>query len=243
MSKEKAAGHRRKPDKPEPQKVLDELTEGNHRFTHDRRHHPRSDLQRRQQAHLGNQADHAMATVISCSDSRVPVEMIFDVGIMDLFVVRTAGHALDSAALASVEYGMMHVHTPLLVVLGHTGCGAVTAAMEMVQGGEHPPEQGLRDLLDGIAPSVHRAMADMPQAEDGQVLNRAIEENVRQTLRTILDKSEAIREGVASGAFCVVGAIYDLAHGRVRWLQFPQSACVPDSQDQAAAQSRDAIGG
>ncbi|MBU1155558.1 MAG: carbonic anhydrase [Proteobacteria bacterium] len=243
MSKSKQTKPPARPDKPEPQKVLDELTEGNHRFTHDQRHHPRSDLLRRKEAHLGNQADHAMATVLACSDSRVPVEMIFDVGIMDLFVVRTAGHSMDSATLASVEYGMLHVHTPLLVVLGHTGCGAVTAALDMVQNDAVPAQASLRGLLSGITPAVHQAMADLPEAGAEELLDRAIEENVKQTMQALFRQSKAIREGVASGAFAAVGAIYDLAHGRVRWLEPQQTAGAPDPQNQAAAESRNEIGG
>lgn len=243
MSKHKHATHHARPNKPEPQKVLDELSKGNHRFTNDRRRHPRSGLLRRRQAHLGNQADHAMATVLACSDSRVPVEMIFDVGIMDLFVVRTAGHSLDSATLASVEYGMLHVHTPLLVVLGHTNCGAVTAALDMVQNDAVPAEASLRGLLSGITPAVHQAMADLPEANGGALLDRAIEENVKQTMQALFRQSEAIREGVASGAFAAVGAIYDLAHGRVKWLEPGQPPWAPDPQDQAAAESRNEIGG
>ena len=243
MSKSEKAKHHARPDKPAPQKVLDDLTKGNHRFTMDRPRYPRSGLLRRRQAHLGNQADHAMATVLSCSDSRVPVELIFDVGIMDLFVVRTAGHSLDSATLASVEYGMLHVHTPLLVVLGHSGCGAVTAALNMVQNDALPAEASLRELLGGITPAVRQAMADLPEAQSGELLDRAIEENVRLTMQALFRRSEAIREGVASGAFAAVGAIYDLAHGRVRWLEPRQAAWAPDPQDQAAAQSRNEIGG
>ncbi|MCF8065615.1 MAG: carbonic anhydrase [Desulfarculaceae bacterium] len=235
MSKSEKAKHRARPDKPAPQKILDELSKGNHRFTTDSPHYPRSDISRRRQAHLGNQADHAMATVLSCSDSRVPVELIFDVGIMDLFVVRTAGHCLDSATLASVEYGMLHVHTPLLVVLGHTGCGAVTAALDMVQNDAAPAEASLRKLLSGITPAVHQAMADLPEANGEELLDRAIEENVKMTMQTLFQQSEAIREGAASGAFTAVGAIYDLAHGRVKWLEFPQLAGMPDPQNQAAA--------
>ncbi|MCB2190894.1 MAG: carbonic anhydrase [Deltaproteobacteria bacterium] len=219
MSSNEQAKHAARPDKPEPREVLADLSEGNQRFVMDRPRYPRSGMLRRRQAHLGDQAHHALATVLSCSDSRVPVELIFDVGIMDLFVVRTAGHALDSATLASVEYGMLHVHTPLLVVLGHSSCGAVTAALNMVKDNAVPHEASLRQLLDGIAPAVHQAMADSAEAEGGELLDRAIEENVRHTMRTLFQQSPAIKQGVADGDFAAVGAIYDLAHGRVRWLE------------------------
>ena len=173
---------------------------------------------RRKQAHVGNQADHAIATVLSCSDSRVPVELIFDAGIMDLFVVRTAGHALDDAALASLEYGMLHVHTPLMVVLGHSGCGAVTATLEMVTEGSKPAEPSLVSLLEGIAPAVHGAMAQRSDAGKDELLDLAIEENVRNTIQMLFQRSPAIKKGVEQGDFHVVGAIYDLGEGRVRWL-------------------------
>jgi carbonic anhydrase len=243
MSRSDQAKKPGRPDKPGPQEVLADLTKGNHRFTLNRPRYPRSGLLRRRQAHLGNQADHALATVLSCSDSRVPVELIFDVGIMDMFVVRTAGHTLDAATLASVEYGMLHVHTPLLVVLGHTGCGAVTAALEMVKSDAAPAEASLRNLLGGITPAVRRAMAALPGADSGELLDRAIEENVLQTLQALFRQSPAIRQGVAAGDFAAVGAIYDLGHGRVRWLEPPQSAGTPDPRDQAAAKSRNQIGG
>lgn len=219
MSTSEQARPAGRPDKPGPGQVLSDLTEGNRRFYLHRPRYPRSGPLRRQQAHLGDQADHAMATVLACSDSRVPVEKIFDVGIMDLFVVRTAGHALDAAALASVEYGMLHVHTPLLVVLGHSGCGAVTAALKMVRDDATPQEESLRHLLRGITPAVHQAMADLPAGGGDELLERAIEENVKQGLGTIMQKSSAIKQGVAAGDFAAVGAVYDLAQGRVRWLE------------------------
>ena len=115
---------------------------------------------------------------------------------MDLFVVRTAGHCLDSATLASVEYGMLHVHTPLLVVLGHTGCGAVTAALDMVQNDAAPAEASLRKLLSGITPGgCTKPWPICPRANSEELLDRAIEENVKMTMRTLFQQSEAIRGG------------------------------------------------
>lgn len=207
------------PQKPGPKEALSMLSEGNQRFALDRSRYPRSGVLRRQQAHVGDQGDHAIATILSCSDSRVPVELIFDQGIMDLFVVRTAGQAVDDAALASLEYGMLHVHTPLLVVLGHSGCGAVTATLNMVANGAKPAEPSLVNLLEGIAPAVRSAMEQNAGAGKEKLLDMAIEENVRQIIQSLFQRSPDIKRGVAEGSFDVVGAIYDLGDGRVRWME------------------------
>nr|WP_320009439.1 carbonic anhydrase [uncultured Desulfobulbus sp.] len=99
---------------------------------------PHTDAARLKLAGQEDQGDHAYATVITCSDSRVPVEILFDAGVMDIFVIRLVGNVLDVDEVGSVEYGLAHVHTPVFVVLGHTQCGAVTAVTNAVQGHGHP---------------------------------------------------------------------------------------------------------
>ena len=109
---------------------------GNIRFVEGKSQHPHTDSARLIQAGKENQANHAYATVITCSDSRVPVERIFDAGIMDTFVIRVAGNVIDTDEAGSIEYGLAHVNTPVLVVLGHTQCGAILATLE------HCPDRG-----------------------------------------------------------------------------------------------------
>ncbi|MBE0665669.1 MAG: carbonic anhydrase, partial [Candidatus Aminicenantes bacterium] len=116
-----------------PDKAIAILKEGNVRFVSGKATHPHTGAERLAQAGKESQADHAYATVISCSDSRVPVELLFDAGIMDIFVVRVAGNVMDVDEAGSIEYGLVHVNTPVLVVLGHTQCGAVTAVTQVVQ--------------------------------------------------------------------------------------------------------------
>lgn len=96
--------------------------------------------------------------MITCSDSRVPVELVFDAGVMDIFVVRVAGNVCDTDEVGSIEYGLAHVNTPVLVVLGHTQCGAVTAVTHAVQGKGHALELNIPPLVDNIEPAVKRAM-------------------------------------------------------------------------------------
>ncbi len=208
--------------KPDAVKVFEMLKEGNRRFAEDQAIHPRSCLLRRQLAHSSSQADHAVATVLACSDSRVPVERIFDMGFMDLFVVRVAGNVIDRAAAASLEYGMLHVHTPLLLVLGHTDCGAVTAAIHQSRNGQHPDEANICGLLTAISPAVERALKSKSgEISFDELLTKAVEENTWQSLGDLLAASPAIQELVATGAAGVAVGIYHLETGEVGWLNRP----------------------
>jgi carbonic anhydrase len=116
--------------------------------------------------------------VITCSDSRVPVEHIFDTGIMDIFVIRVAGNVCDVDERGSIEYGLAHVHTPVLVVLGHTQCGAVTAVTHAIHGTGHALECNIPPLVDNIEPAVRRAMANHPDVHGDEIIPYAIEENI-----------------------------------------------------------------
>ncbi len=204
--------------KPSPQDAVRQLKEGNDRFVNEKPVHPHSNIARLKQAGTENQGDHAVATVITCSDSRVPVERIFDVGIMDIFVIRVAGNVCNVDEAGSIEYGLCHVNTPLLVVLGHTQCGAVAAVTDAVQGHGHPLERNIPPLVAPIMPAVKRAIAAHPDAKGKNVVPYAIEENVWQTVEDLFMKSPATRNVVKSGKVQVLGAIYDVGTGKVKWL-------------------------
>ncbi|MGD9022314.1 MAG: carbonic anhydrase [Deltaproteobacteria bacterium] len=204
--------------KPSPDEAIAMLKAGNARFVEGKSQHPHSDAARLQQAGTENQGDHAYATVITCSDSRVPVERIFDAGIMDIFVIRVAGNVCDVDERGSIEYGLAHVHTPVLVVLGHTQCGAVTAVTQAVMGKGHALERNIPPLVDNIEPAVRRAMANHPKVEGNDIIPYAIEENVWQGIEELFMESPATREIVKSGKAKVVGAIYDVGTGKVDWL-------------------------
>jgi len=204
--------------KPSPDEVIKMLKEGNQRFVEGKCIHPRIDAARMVQAGKEDQGNHAYATVITCSDSRVPVEFIFDSGIMDIFVVRVAGNVCDTDEIGSIEYGLAHVNTPVLVVLGHTQCGAVTAVTHAVHGKGHAMERNIPALVDNIEPAVRRAMEKHPDIKDDTIIPFAIEENVWQAVEDLFMASAATRNIVKEGKAKVVGAMYDVGTGKINWL-------------------------
>lgn len=184
------------------------LKEGNIRYTDGKSFHPNLESTRR--AELAAAGQEPMATILACSDSREPVELIFDRGVGDLFVVRVAGNVAGLSELATIEYGVAHLGTPVLIVMGHSKCGAVTAA---VKGGElhgHLPS-----LVSLIKPAADKARGSAPEDE---LVPRAIELNVWQQVENIFTKSAVVRESIAAGKVQIVGAVYDITSGKVQWL-------------------------
>ncbi|MGA1876321.1 MAG: carbonic anhydrase [bacterium] len=207
-----------KVSKPGPDQAIAMLKEGNRRFVEGKLEHPHLDAARLTQAGKESQADHAYATIVSCSDSRVPVELIFDAGIMDIFVVRVAGNVCDVDEIGSIEYGLAHVHTPLLVILGHTQCGAVTAVTQSLCGNEQDLEGNIPPLVDNIKPAVRRAMQKHPDLSGDALIHCAIEENVWQGIEDLFTASLYVRNMVKEGKARVAGALYDVGSGKVDWL-------------------------
>jgi carbonic anhydrase len=157
------------------------------------------------------------AIVLSCSDSRVGPELIFDQSLGDVFVVRTAGNVADAVALGSIEYAVEHFHSPLLVVLGHQKCGAVNAACS----GEKMPSHNLDAIVEKINPAVARAKS---YAAADDLVESAIKENVHQSAADLLANSEIIRDAVKSGKLTVIEAEYELDSGQVVRLNAPASS-------------------
>jgi len=185
------------------------LKEGNQRFATGKSQHPNLDSERR--TNTVAQGQEPFATILACSDSRDPVELLFDRGIGDLFVVRVAGNVAGHSELATVEYGVDHLHTPLLVVMGHTRCGAVTAVVKGAELHGH-----LHHLAEKIKPAADQALGATNQIE--AAIPAAIQANVWQTISDVLGQSSVVREKMKSGQVQVVGAVYDLETGRVNWL-------------------------
>lgn len=185
------------------------LKEGNARYAQGKSKHPNQGADRRSIAVSDGQKP--FATVLACSDSRSPVEVLFDRGVGELFVVRVAGNVADDSQVATIEYGVEHLGTPLLVVLGHSACGAVTAA---TKGGELPGH--LSVLINRIKPAVAKARAVGAGPE--RIVAAAIQANVWQQIEDILSSSGIVREKVREGALQIVGGIYDLEKGTVAWL-------------------------
>jgi carbonic anhydrase len=153
------------------------------------------------------------ATILSCSDSRVPPELIFDVGLGELFIVRVAGNVMSPEVAGSLQYAGRHLHTQLFVVLGHTHCGAVAAALDTSLHGTRQHSR-IQLLVDCILPGL--ADLDM-QLTPEAMLAQAVEANVRWSIRQILESPEGW-ERQAEGRVKLVGAIYEIETGRVRFL-------------------------
>ena len=185
-----------------PDKALAELLDGNKRYAGSKFFHPDQDIKRREEVAM---EQHPSAIILTCSDSRVPPEVIFDQGLGDIFVIRVAGNTVDNLVLGSIEYGVEHLHAPLIVVLGHERCGAVTAAVS----GEDMPGH-LNSLTQDIKPAVESA-----RKQSGDLLDNSIRININMVVEK-LNKSEPILSGlIKEGKIKIVGAYYDLDTGIV----------------------------
>ncbi|MFP5022067.1 carbonic anhydrase [Pseudonocardia phyllosphaerae] len=154
-----------------------------------------------------------VAMVLSCSDSRVPAELVFDQGLGDLFVVRTAGQAVDDAVLGSLAFGAGPLGIPLLVVLGHSRCGAVKAAVSVASGGAAPTPSTLGSLVADIVPVCEGGGAEA-NADPNADVAAGVDANVRRVVAQ-LTASPSLAGAVCSGRLRVVGARYDLETGEV----------------------------
>lgn len=182
------------------------MQDGNTRFVSGEVQHPDQDAARRAELAADQKP---FALVFGCGDSRVAAEIIFDRGLGDLFVVRTAGHVVDTSVMGSVEFAISRLAVPLVVVLGHDRCGAVQATIDALDSGEMPGGY-LRDLVERVTPSVVSARSRGTDDLD------AIEaEHVRQTGRLLHDRSTLVSDAVRQGRLAIVGTVYDLADGRV----------------------------
>lgn len=194
-----------------PEQALQMLKDGNGRFVEGKRTYANQDSARLKET--AEKGQHPFATVLACSDSRVPVEHIFDVGVGDVFVIRIAGNTCNLDQAASLEYGAEHLRTPVIVVLGHTGCGAVKATVEDAKLTGNEPE-----ILRKIKPAVKRAKEKDGKISGKQLCDAVSTENVWLAMEDILKTSHLIRELVKSGSASLVGAMYDINTGKVTFL-------------------------
>lgn len=191
--------------------ALNLLHDGNTRFVSGHPEHPHQDRTRRQ--HTTSNGQHPFATVLACSDSRVPIEILFDRGIGDIFVIRVAGNVTGVDEVGSIEYGVDHLATPLLVVLGHRHCGAVSAA---VQGAEL--HGSIPRLVEHIGPAVAKIKTDVPTLTGAAIIDAAVKQNVWQAIDDLFRKSPIIRQRVKADSLRVIGAVYDIQTGQINWM-------------------------
>jgi carbonic anhydrase len=190
--------------------ALARLVAGNERFVRGEARFPT--VQKEILAQLAK-AQQPYATIIGCSDSRVPPELVFDAGFGELFIVRIAGGVISPEIMGTLQYAAVHLHTPLFVVLGHERCGAVQAALSVKWEGAVERSRIAR-LLTSILPGL--PALDPGQTPDSQ-LSAAVEANVRWSMHQLLDTPEG-KERMAEGIVKLVGGVYDLTTGQVRWL-------------------------
>jgi carbonic anhydrase len=213
MSLRAADGARESRDEPPPKsgaEAFERLKAGNLRFVAGKTVHAHQSANWRAMLR-GEQ--HPFATILGCSDSRVPVELVFDQGFGDLFVIRVAGNVFSPAVLGSIEYAVAHLQTKLLVVLGHERCGAVTAALQaLIERDKEPP--GMRGLLKLIEPGIPK---ELPRGTPEERLGAAIEANVRWTMKQVA-AVPLVKKGFDDSKTVLVGGVYELSAGKVKFL-------------------------
>jgi carbonic anhydrase len=197
-------------DPPDANGALERLKKGNRRFVEGATLHAHENASWRS---LLTETQKPFATVIGCSDSRAPPELIFDVGLGDLFTIRLAGNIIDEGVIGTVQYGGAHLHTPLVVVLGHEGCGAVDATLEEML---HKPMElkYVGALIRLIKPGLMKLDLNMDRTA---LLRAAVEANVRWSMRQLSSMPEAAK-ALSEKRVSLVGGVYELATGRVRFL-------------------------
>ncbi len=194
-----------------PGEALEKLKEGNQRFVEDKAEHPNADKDRL--ADTAKNGQYPFATILSCSDSRVPLELLFDQGFGDIFVVRVAGNTSGGDEMGSLEYCVDHLGTPLLVVLGHTKCGAVTAAATHAETTDH-----LTNMIQRIEPATEEVQKANPDKKPEELITKMVEKNVWNAVETILADSRVIRKLVEEEKVEVIAAMYDIETGKVTFL-------------------------
>lgn len=200
-----------------PAEALAELKTGNARFASGSALHPRQDLARVAEVADGQQP---FAAILACSDSRQPLEILLDQGIGDIFVVRNAGNIASAAAVASLEYALEHLQVPLLLLLGHTHCGAVTVAAraEMAESSS---------FLAHFSPAIAEVNQSHPEFTGEARLEAIVTANVFANLAVLLRTSVLLRHRLLAGTTVLEGAVSDLETGAIRWLgRHPQEAAL-----------------
>jgi carbonic anhydrase len=198
-------------DKVTPQQALEILQEGNRRFTDN----VTANRDVRQLLQITKDKQHPFASILSCSDSRAPVEMLFDQALGDIFSVRLAGNIATNYAIASLEFGTKYLGSKLIVVLGHSSCGAIKAACDDFSDGH------ITQLIELIKPAVVMEKSETASRNSGnnEFVRKVCELNIRHQMHQVVYQSEIIQKLLEARMIGVVGAVYDLSSGKVDFLQ------------------------
>lgn len=195
-----------------PVEALERLRDGNRRFVSGERGNAESVSQARRAELVAGQ--NPFAAIVACSDSRVPVELLFDQGLGDLFVVRVAGNIVAPSQIGSIEFATAKLGTRLVVVLGHSNCGAVDTTLQSLTSPGEPNSPNLQAIVDSIRP----ALEPLVSAEGPINLRDAVAANVRQSAAQLREGSDVLRDLVESGEIMIVGAKYSIETGEVRFF-------------------------
>ena len=198
------------------QEALIQLQEGNQRFVEGKSTRNTNYTQRRNELVDGQTP---FAIILGCSDSRVPTEIVFDQGLGDLFVIRIAGNIVAPSQIGSIEFAVETFQTPLVVVLGHTGCGAVAATLNQIRQPQASRSQHLRSIVERIRPAVEPLSEIWTDLAREQLLERAIRSNVRMSVNQLRHESSFLEEMYDSGSLWIVGAEYSLESGEVDFFE------------------------
>jgi len=194
-----------------PERALQRLVDGNQRF----RETGGAEPDRLWSRHLATGAQRPFAIVLGCSDSRIPVEIVFDAGFGDLFVVRVAGNIVAPSVVGSIEFAASQFGTRLVVVMGHTGCGAISATLDAIATGRDPSSKNIRSITDRITPHIE----DLVRAGAPDVDHQAMRKNVRASVDHLRHGSPLLEELVLAGDIAVIGAEYELETGEVHFFE------------------------
>jgi len=195
---------------------LQKLMDGNKRYVDGK--FANKDVGSTKRQELSSKGQKPFAIVVTCSDSRVPPEILFDQGLGDIFVVRVAGNVVDPIALGSVEYGAEHLNSPLVFILGHTKCGAVTATLEA----KGKPEGNIGAIVKKIQPAA--AVAKKKGGTKEEMLETAIHENIKNVYNDMMKNSKILPHLVHEGKLKIVGGEYDITTGKVAMMELPKKA-------------------
>lgn len=197
--------------------ALLELKEGNQRFREGRASKTHTHASQTRRAAVAG-AQYPFAIVLGCSDSRVPAEIVFDQGLGDLFVIRVAGNIASSSQIGSVEFAVEKFGTPLVVVLGHTGCGAIEATVDHIKSDSRAGSDHLQAIVDRIRPSVEARLDSATRFDMEDLVEQVVRANIRVAVEALRAGSSIVDDKLDTGALMIVGAEYSLQTGVVAFF-------------------------
>jgi carbonic anhydrase len=197
--------------------ALERLREGNHRFVSDEV--SEEALASREHRAGAAEPQNPFAIILACSDSRVPTELIFDQGIGDLFVIRVAGNIVAPSQIGSIEYAAKQFGTPLVVVLGHSNCGAIIATLQELALNESHRSPNLRAIVDRIRPAVEPVIGDQLNVDDEATITRCVRANVRASVEQLQHGSLIVEQLIDANELRIVGAEYSIETGRIEFFE------------------------